>query len=158
MDKKGEIELPLIWLIDLILIVILIFFVFDPALDRQAENVQFYKRFSAKNLALYIDAVYTAPYPLKVYYNENTPTFTYVFEEDTVYVLEETEKLRNSVSYKFIPDQNKNFRDRTIEPNNKIEISDLESGKIISNIPIAFISTNNRIYPISVVKTSDIIK
>ncbi len=156
-SKKAQIDLTLMWLIDIILILILIFFIFDPALDRQESNLRFYKRFSAKNLALYIDAIETAPYPLKVYYSENTPTFTYVFKEDTVYVLEEDEKLRNSINYKFIPDNNKEFRERTIEPNTKIEITDIKGEDIITNIPIAFISVNGRIYPTSVVKTSEIV-
>lgn len=158
LHKKAQIDLTLMWLIDILLILILIFFVFDPALDGQASNLKFYKRFSAKNLALFVETVYTAPYPLKVYYSENTPTFTYVFEGDTVYVLEENEKLRNSVKYKFIQDLNKEFRDRTIEPSNKIKITDMKGENIITNIPIAFISTNERIYPTSVVKTSEIVK
>ena len=72
MNKRGEIELVTTWMIDIMLILILLFGVFNPALDKQNTNKKFYKRFSAKNVALLIDTIYTAPYPLKIFYDEKT--------------------------------------------------------------------------------------
>lgn len=157
LNKKAQIDMTLWWLIEIFLMIILVFFVFNPAIDNQASDLKFYKRFSAKNLALYVDTVYASPYPLKVYYSENTPSFTYIFEEDRIYVLEEGERLTKSTYYSFIPDINKEFRGKTIEPEENIRIEDMQ-GNILSNIPIAFIATDERVYPSAVAKTSEVVK
>ena len=68
MNKKAEMEITTVWLVDIILLLVLLFMVFNPALTAQQENENFYKRFSAKNIALLIDTIYTSPYPIKMFY------------------------------------------------------------------------------------------
>ncbi|NTV24278.1 MAG: hypothetical protein HGA85_07985 [Nanoarchaeota archaeon] len=136
------------WLIDLTLLLVLIFFVFMPALENYESSKLFYKRFSAKNIALLVDTVYTAPYPLKVFYDEKALPMTYVFEEGKVIVLAkgEGEKSLGAVSSDFIEDKNKEFIYKKIEP----KVSLQEAGKE-TIIPLAFIANSRKVEPLPAV-------
>jgi N-acetyl-anhydromuramyl-L-alanine amidase AmpD len=160
MNKRGEIELVTTWMIDIMLILILLFGVFNPALSKQNSNKKFYKRFSAKNVALLIDTIYTAPYPLKIFYDEKTLAFSYLFEEDTVYVIDEdeNENTKSKIGYHFIEDSNQEFEYKRIDPRVTIENKDTKGDKEDTlYIPIAFVSSPKSVKPLSAIPTSDLL-
>jgi hypothetical protein len=158
MKKKAALELTLTWLIDIILLAVMIFFVFNPALDKVQNNDQFFKRFSSKNVALLIDTLYTTPYPIKMYYDEKTLSYSYQFEENHVYLLSpgESENSENKIGYIFIEDKNKKFDYKTISPSLSVNQNIISVGDNGAYIPLAFIANKDFIKPLSAVPTSAI--
>ena len=153
-SKKGDMEITTIWLIDLILIVIIIFGIFTPALVKQNQNEKFFKRFSSKNIALLLDTIYTTPYPLKVYYNEKTLSFSYLFEQNKVFVLGENdiETAKDKIGYVFIEDNNKEMEYKKIIPQITYEGDDNEVSKS-TYLPIAFLANYDYVRPLSSIPT-----
>lgn len=162
MNKKAEMEITTVWLVDIILLLVLLFMVFNPALTAQQENENFYKRFSAKNIALLIDTIYTSPYPIKMFYDERTLSFSYFFDENTVYVLDETQskESKDKIGYHFIEDKNKEFIYKQIDPKFSVDKNTVQKDddeKELLYIPLAFISNSIKVEPLSAIPTNDLL-
>ncbi len=129
MNKRGELEVELIFFIDLIILVA-VFIAFLNGIIAVGQNTDFKMKFSAKNAALMADSVATSPYPMHLYYNENTYGYDFSFKKEYVEVIDNFQK----ATYPYIPDINKQFEEKTIYP---IEIEDKETEK---TTPIVFVS------------------
>ncbi|MCM2325237.1 MAG: hypothetical protein NDI94_02150 [Candidatus Woesearchaeota archaeon] len=141
MNKRGDLEISLNLLIDIILLAVVIL-IFAQAVVSVSTNTDFLKRFSAKNVALMTDTAYTSPYPLEVMYKEKTYGFTYDFNEESVDVIEGAERTK----YEIIRDTKKDLSMRTIAP---VEI---DGEKIV---PILLVTDTNSLVPVSALPKED---
>lgn len=118
-NKRGILEKPLWFLIDLIITVIVIYYS-ATYVDQITSTTVFEKNFLSKDIALLIDSLYSSPGEVLLKYPQKTLWFSYEFDHNRVKVFEEKLFASSQESY-FIEDKNLKFSPVTLSPQKEIE-------------------------------------
>lgn len=120
-SKKGILEKPLWFLIDLILAVI-IFYYSATYVDQITSTTSFEKSFLSRDLALVIDSLYAAPAEVMLQYPQKTLWFSYKFDHNKVSVFERKLLSLSKTAY-FIEDKDLEFQPTVLNPKKEVEDS-----------------------------------
>ena len=118
-NKRGILEEPLWFLIDLIIISI-VFYYSASYVDQITSTTIFEKIFLSKDIALLIDSLYASPEEIELQYPQNTLWFGYGFDHNKVSVFEKKLFITKRESY-FMEDKNMGFTPVTLSPEKEIE-------------------------------------
>jgi hypothetical protein len=146
MRKKGQIDLPVATLIEIIIVAVFVTLMFIRA-AKEIDSHKFEKRYLAKDMSIFIDTLYASPNPLFIKYPQNTQDYSFVFKESKTIVLWQKESELLGESYYFSEDPNLEFGYKSILYNPEGSAI-VEEGKEIQGIPILFQKTDKKIVPI----------
>lgn len=138
-NKKGILEKPLWFMIDLIITVV-IFYYSATYIDQITSTTVFEKNFLSKDLSLLIESLYISPGNVALKYPQKTLWFSYEFDHNKVKVFEKRLFESYSEAY-FIEDRNLKFDPVTLSPQKEIENKESFINKYFSSANIFSIRT-----------------
>jgi len=104
-NKRGALVAPLFWLIDLILIILVLYFSTN-FIDEVAEKTTFEMNFLARDLSLLVDSIYASPGNFMIDYPDTTFWFSFAFKDLSVKVFEGEEVIKKiRTQYPFMENQ-----------------------------------------------------
>ncbi|MFH2019890.1 MAG: hypothetical protein ABIJ34_00600 [archaeon] len=152
LHKRGQTNEVLWWLINLFFLAVILMSILY-VINSLLNNNNFEKRYLAKDLALVMNNLHSAPNNVFFVYTENEFDFDVRFEKNKVTVYNPKEGELTGKSYPFIEDEGLKIRYKKIK--SSLVDEDKEKNYLLA---LGFKKTPARINPIAIINTEEVLK